>query len=143
MAYWDTSCVLKLYVAEVDSSAYLARAIASPGPLFSSTLLNTELHYGLRRKEMAGDIKPNAADALFKAFEEDSQQGRFVLIPLSDGIQEAARAALKMCLMQSTPIMLRSLDGIHLASALASSQREIVTADQRMLQAALVLGLQT
>ena len=75
MAYWDTSCVLKLYVPEVDTPVYLARAASSPEPLFCSVLLQTELYYGLCRKEMAGDIRPNAADALFEVVESRSTHG--------------------------------------------------------------------
>jgi predicted nucleic acid-binding protein len=143
MAYWDTSCVLKLYVPEVDSPIYVARAASSTGPLLSSVVIQTELYYGLRRKEMAGDIKRNAAEALFQAFVKDCQQGRFVLIPLGDHIQELARNTLKICLNQTVPIFLRSLDGLHLATALESRQTELVTSDQRMLRAAAVLGLRT
>jgi predicted nucleic acid-binding protein len=143
MAYWDTSCVLKLYVYETDSEEYIARAACSPGPIFCSSLLHTELYYALRRKEIAGDIKSNAAEDLFDAFLKDWSIGRFVLIPLSDDIQDLARDALKICLTLVTPIILRSLDGLHLASALAANQTEIVTADRRMQQAARALGLKS
>lgn len=143
MAYWDTSCVLRLYVPEPDSPIYVTRAASSSGPLYSSVLIQTELYYGLRRKEVAGDIKRNAAEPLFEEFFKDCQQGRFVLIPLGDHIQELARNILKTCLNQTAPIFLRSLDGLHLASALASRQTAIVTTDQRMMQAAAALGLKT
>jgi len=62
------------------------------------------------------------------------------MIPLGDGIQDLARKVLKICLAQNRPIPLRSLDGIHLASALAAHQSEMVTADRRMQQAAQALG---
>jgi predicted nucleic acid-binding protein len=141
MPYWDTSCVLKLYVREPDSERYIPLATCSSAPLLSSVLLQTELYYGLRRKETAGDLKIGSARILFDAFIEDWHRGRFVLIPIGDHIQDLARKALETCLKQPTPIFLRTLDGLHLASALAAHQTHLVSADLRMQAAAHVLGL--
>jgi predicted nucleic acid-binding protein len=141
MAYWDTSCVLKLYAREPDSERYIAQATTSSAPLMCSVLVQTELYYGLCRKETVGDLKAGSTKVLFDAFIKDWRQGRFVLIPIGDPIQELARKALKTCLNQTVPIFLRSLDGLHLASALATHQTELVSADLRMQHAANALGI--
>ena len=81
MIYWDTSCVLKLYVSESDSSTWEERALATDEEFAASALLETELAYGLIRKEARGDIKQGAAEALLTLFRQDVERARFTLYP--------------------------------------------------------------
>ncbi|MBN1675395.1 MAG: type II toxin-antitoxin system VapC family toxin [Kiritimatiellae bacterium] len=141
MIYWDTSCVLKLYAPEPDSEACLVLAEGSPKPLLSSEVLEVELYYALRRKEMAGALKRGAAERLFKTFRGDVEEGRIALLPLGRDVIAHALELGRECLKHKPPVLLRSLDGIHLATARVATCGRIVTTDERMRRAAALLGL--
>lgn len=141
MIYWDTSCVLKLYAPEADSAAYIAFASRS-GPLHTSDLTKTELYYGLIRKETAGDVKNGLAEVAFAKFLDDEGKGRFVFYPIGEDVQAESERVARSCYRTADlPVPIRTLDGIHLATALVAKLREVATADDRMLRALPLLGL--
>lgn len=141
MIYWDTSCVLKLYTPENDSGVYLSMAEESSEPLFSSEVLNAELFYALCQKEIRGDIKPGWAERLHNKFCADLEKGRMVLLAVGRDVLAQAVEVARRCYAQNPPVMLRTLDGIHLGTVLASKCTEIVTTDERMRQGADLLGV--
>lgn len=130
MIYWDTSVILKLYVEEEDSAHWQASALLQSLPLRSSALLKGELAHALKQKEQRGEIIAGAAKALFAIFSEDLAAGRFVLIPVGeDVLASAAGLALE-------GVALRTLDGLHLATAVVSQCRQMATTDTRLAEAA-------
>ncbi|HRQ87888.1 MAG TPA: type II toxin-antitoxin system VapC family toxin [Bacteroidia bacterium] len=139
MSYWDTSCLLKLYVAEPDSALFEAHALAAH-PLMSSEIARFELWTALRRKEAEGRIAPDAAAALFRCFETDCRTGEIVLVPIDEEVRSGFDAIVGNCHGQSPPIFIRTLDAIHLASARAAGEAEIVTTDLRLRDAAIFEG---
>ena len=141
MIYWDTSCVLKLYTPEEDSEVYLRLADGSSEPLFSSEVLDTELFYALCQKENRGDIKPGWAKQLHKKFRADVEKGRVMLLAVGHDVLAQSVEVARRCYGRKPPVMLRTLDGIHLATALVAKCSEIVTTDRRMRQGADFLGL--
>jgi predicted nucleic acid-binding protein len=141
MTYWDTSCVLKLYVSEVDSKRWQELAMAEQEPLLCSSLLLAELAFALAAKDARGDLVAGGASALRALFHDDVEKGRFRLIPCgSDVLEEAARIA-ELCYAASPRIPLRTLDGLHLATACLLHCRDLVTTDRRMRDAARLLGI--
>lgn len=140
MIYWDTSCVLKLYAPEADSCAYL-RLAESFGPLATSDLTKSELFYALLRKQAAGAISAGSAKIVFKKFLSDETKGRFIFFPVGEDVQMQARTVALRCYRAAVPVPIRTLDGLHLATALVATVEEIATADERMLQALPLLGL--
>jgi len=133
--------VVKLYAPEDDSGTYLAAAEHSPSPLVASEVLEVELYYALRHKEMAGDLKRGAADRLFAKFQSDIDRGRIVLFPFGHDVREKAVEVARECSAHDPPVPVRSLDGIHLATALVAKATRLVTTDRRMRAGASVLGL--
>ncbi len=122
--YLDSSAIVKLIVAELESAA-LRRYLRRRRPLVSSALARTE-----------------ALRALLLEGERAVRQGRAVLnrldlVRVSDHILDAAGALL--------PLSIRPLDAIHLASAqrLGRDLGRIVTYDERMIDVARVLGIKT
>lgn len=120
--YLDSSAIVKLAVAEAESSA-LRRYLRRRRPLVSSALARTEV-----------------VRALLSAGQEGIARGRdvlsrFDLIRLNDRVLTAAGDLL--------PPEVRSLDAIHLATAqlLGSDLGSIVTYDERMMEAARMLDL--
>jgi prevent-host-death family protein len=67
MVFWDTSALLKLYVAEPDSNA-LATLAQSEEPLAISAWTTHEILCGLHRKELLHDLKAGGAEAGIDTF---------------------------------------------------------------------------
>ncbi len=139
--YWDTSALLKLYVAEPDSESFL-RLVTQAGVAPSiSEVAKVEVLGALNRKEEVGDLKPGGAEALWRQFLADLEEGRIVCIPFSSDVVELCPGLLQECQARGLP--LRSLDLIHLATAVLSRSGVLVTADTRLVAAATVSGLKT
>ena len=142
--YWDTSCVLKLYCpeSESDSETYLGKLESAAAPPLSSVLLATELHFAFQQKFRRNETAGRKPEQLIRRFQTDVGKGRFQLIPLDDDIHREARRICRLCYERPDPIGLRTLDGLHLATATLASCREVVTTDERMSLAMPLLGLQ-
>jgi predicted nucleic acid-binding protein len=133
--YWDTACVLKLYCPETDSETYLDLMAAATGLPRISTLLSTELFFALRHKEARGEC-PGTASRLHAQFEKDLKLGRFAVYPLEEDTHREARRLARLCFQAKPVLPLRTLDGLHLATALLSRSDAIVTTDERLRAAA-------
>jgi predicted nucleic acid-binding protein len=139
--YWDTACLVKIYSQEVDSDLYLNRLQNTRLPLYSSILTSAEMSFALQQKENRRELKPGAAQTLHHDFLSDVNAGRVLLLPLGeDVVLEAARLA-RLAYQRAKPILLRTLDGLHLATARVAGCRELLTTDGRMQQAAALAGL--
>lgn len=121
-AYLDTSALVKLVVAERESAS-LREWCERQSELVVSDLSRTELSRAVRR--VRPELMPRVR-ALLDAL---------VLVALTGEILDAAG--------RLEPPALRSLDAIHLASALALGDDldAFVTYDERQAQAATAYGL--
>jgi uncharacterized protein len=119
--YVDSSAIVKLAVRENESVA-LRRYLRRRRPLVSSSLARTEV---MRALMPGGDDAVAAGRKVLT---------RLDLIRVSTGVLDDAAVLL--------PLDLRSLDAIHLATALRLRQDlgAIVTYDERMAEAATHLG---
>ncbi len=133
MRYWDTSVLLKLFVKEDDSGLF-ATLIEEPGARF-------ELLRGLWGKRLDGLIVPGAEKILMRRFETEVEMKRIILVPIGNDVRREFEAVLKLCYNRERPIRVRTLDALHLASALAAQAREIICTDARMREAASALQL--
>lgn len=142
MRYWDTSALLKLYVPEPDSAYFLDLISTSDEPVVTSAIAAAEVLCALFRKESATDLRPDGARALFRRFRADSQAGRILLVPhgvdLLQEMEKLARLAFEM----RSPILIRSLDLIHLASAALSRATALVATVQRVRNLGALLGME-
>jgi predicted nucleic acid-binding protein len=124
LTYLDSSAIVKLAVAEPESSA-LRRHLRRRRPLASSAMARMEV---LRALLPAG---PAATAA-----------GRAVLIDL-DLVRVNDRVLADAASLE--PVELRTLDAIHLATArqLGAELSQLVSYDERMIAAAEHLGIRT
>jgi predicted nucleic acid-binding protein len=120
--YYDTSALVKLTVSESQSDAMRAYWLAHPSPI-SSAIARTELLRAVRNETAA--VRLNARTVL----------ASLDLIGLDDSLLESAA--------NLDPQILRTLDAIHVATALSlgNTLDELVTYDKRMADAAECLGL--
>jgi uncharacterized protein len=125
LVYLDASALVKLVVAEPESAALAAHLRAWPQRV-SSALSLTELPRALRRGGFGAAARRRARDVLT----------RVSLVDVDRRILTAA-AALE-------PTVLRSLDAIHLATALTvrADLAAVVTYDRRLRAAAEMVHLE-
>ena len=121
--YIDSSAFIKSVVMERDSAALRAVLASHPAHRVSSALLRAEALRAVRHLDSA------AMSAIRAGLR------RIELIVLDDRILEAAGTL--------EPRILRTLDAIHVATALALGDdlEAIVTYDERMVESARLLGL--
>lgn len=129
LIYVDTSAALKRVFEDDESEALTVAiddAVLVGDRLISSHLTRVELGRGIRRRI---DFESHAR--LTSAF--DAATGDIAFAPLSSSIVESARVV--------GPPVLRSLDAIHLATAIAVSAGEVWTYDERLAAASEEMGL--
>ena len=120
--YLDASALVKLILNEVESRA-LEQEIASAGARMTSRVAQVEVHRAVKRVEPAG------MQRVRELFES-------LLVAELDGELAEEAASLE-------PASLRSLDAIHIASALRLGEEleAFITYDTRQATAAMALGL--
>jgi len=125
LIYLDASALVKLIVMEPESGALLAFLRSRPDRL-SSALSLTEVPRALRRAQFGGAARRRAQRLL----------ARLALVDVDRRILSAAVAL--------APAALRTLDAIHLATALAVREdlAGLVTYDRRLAAAAERLDLE-
>jgi predicted nucleic acid-binding protein len=123
--YLDTSALAKLVIRERETGPLRRWLGRRPDPVATSDLARTELLRATRRA--APDRMPQARAVLASVD----------LIRVSTEICESAAMI--------EPKALRSLDAVHLASALALGDDldVVVCYDQRLIDASVALGLRT
>jgi uncharacterized protein len=121
LTYLDSSAIVKLVVEEPESAA-LRKYLRRQRPCIASALAKTEVARALL--PLGTLVQRRGAEVL----------SRIDLIRVSDRVLRAAGAML--------PVDLRSLDAIHLATALqlGAELARVVTYDERMAQAARANG---
>jgi predicted nucleic acid-binding protein len=141
MRYWDTSVLLKLFVEEDDSGLFAALIEEAGEVIHTSELSRLELLRALWGKRLDGVIVPGAEKTLMRRFESEVDMKRIILIPVGTDVRREFETVLRVCYTRKRPIRVRTLDALHLASALASRAKEIVCTDARMREAADALQM--
>lgn len=134
MIYWDTSALLKLYASETDSPYFVHLATTTEDQVLTSAIASMELLCAFERKEQTGGLKSGGAKAAFEQFLGDTRRGRIIEVPYGRDVVEEARRLL--ALVTDRGMLIRSLDMIHVASAIAVRAKSIVATDLRLRQVA-------
>lgn len=125
MHYADTSALVKLVVPEPESSALRQWLHGSHIELVTSSIVRTELLRATRRGDVDAGAMARARDVL----------ARLVIVDVTTEVLDTAGVL--------DPVEVRSLDAVHLATALILGDEieTVTTYDARMAQAAAALGL--
>jgi hypothetical protein len=137
--YADPSALLKLYLHERESLTMARWRAKLLGPLAVTLFGRVELVNGISLAAFRGLIPKAAHKAALAALEDDFNKGRCVLADL------LWRAALKcaddISREQTVILGCRTLDVLHVASALTLEHRYFLTFDLRQRKLARAVGL--
>jgi predicted nucleic acid-binding protein len=140
--YWDTSAICKLYVAEPDSHYFLNLLAETREQIASSAIMCVEVLCTLWRKERSGELRDGGASAGFRKLNQHIEAGRLVLIPYGPNIVAEVEKVLRLIAASKTHSLVRSLDAIHIASALECKATSLIATDNRLREIATLAGLQ-
>ncbi len=137
--YVDPSALLKLYLHEPESRAMTAWRARLRGPLAVTLFGRVELVNAVGLAANRGIISKTAHRAALAALDDDFAQGRCVMTDLL--WRTALRCADEISRERTPALGTRSLDVLHVASALTLKRRYFLTFDQRQRKLALAVGL--
>jgi predicted nucleic acid-binding protein len=137
--YVDPSALLKLYLHEPESRAMATWRAKTRGSLAVTLHGRIELANALALASHRGFLSGAAYQSALVALDDDFEQGRF---RMADLLWRATMERAADLSRRLTPeIGTRSLDVIHVASALELGQSRLVTFDQRQARLAQATGL--
>jgi predicted nucleic acid-binding protein len=131
--YLDASALVKLFVPEEESDA-LNQALAGLTDVIVSDLALTEMASALSRRTREQRLTREEAQRLYREASKLHELSHRV--ELTPPIHRRAER-----LMLSLTIPLRTLDALHLATALDAEAATVVTFDPRLREAATSQGL--
>ena len=142
MSYWDTACLIKLYADETDSSIFRRCLQERDEAATTGDFARLEFLTTLWRMEADGAIAEGFAEKTIRVFDRKVEDNSFRLIACDIQVREEFERVVRRCYSQDPPVLVRTLDALHVASAIVSGETEIVATDKRMRDAATLLGFQ-
>ena len=103
MSYWDTSCLVKLYTPEADSSLFRAH-LATGVSCLTCDIAPLEFWATVRRKESEGVLAPCEAQHVQSAFEADIAAGLIAMLPCDSGVRQRYREIINDCHARTPPL---------------------------------------
>jgi predicted nucleic acid-binding protein len=137
--YADPSALLKLYVHERESGAMNAWRSRTRGALPITEHGRLEIINGLGLARCRGHISVDALGDGLASFDEDLAEGRYVAAHVL--WRATLRRAAEMSRKYAPTLCCRSLDVLHVATAIELGLRRFVTFDRRQQQLARAAGL--
>ena len=141
MQYWDSSALVKLYLAEADSAEFDHLMSRAGRAIATSTIAAAELLCTAYRKESDGDLRSGGAAVAVGSFEKHCRTGRIVQIPYDEKVLARVDRLVQLALTGPRPLMLRALDAIHIATAVEARATAMVATDRRLREMAGRIGL--
>jgi len=135
----DSSLIVALYLAEADSARADATCASLPPPILLTDWQRVEIANAFQRAVKNGRITDAQAAQLWQDFSTDISAGRFQII----AVDHAAVLTRTLALTQkhTATTGTRSLDLIHIASALEMNTSDFLSFDYRQRQAGTAEGL--
>jgi len=137
--YADPSALLKLYLNEPESRRMAAWRAKVHGPLSVTHHGRVELVNGIALAAHRKFLDERAFDGALAALDDDFEQGRYVQADLL--WRAALNRAAALSREYSRTIGTRSLDVLHVASALELGFRSFITFDSRQQNLVKAAGL--
>jgi predicted nucleic acid-binding protein len=139
LIYADTSFVYPLYLADAHSSATALRMRSRP-EIWLSPLQRCELAHALEQQVFRHTASERDARIAFRDFEHDCASGVWQLVPFP---VSAFETCVDLARRYTSKLGVRTLDALHVASALELGAQIFWTFDERQRKLAEASGLQT
>ena len=137
-AYADTSLLVSLYVLDVNSARAAARMKSARLPLFLTPFGEIEMTNALHLRQFRKEVDPSTVRTAHALFRQDIERGVFDLKPLSSAVFDRGRQLAE----KHTPHLgTRTLDVLHVASALVLQADQFYTFDKNQAKLARLEGL--
>ena len=137
--YFDTSVLVPIYLRD-DRSEKVQRLLhGHAGPLAVTPLHLQELHNAIRLCQFWGQLTPPRATAVAQAIEGDERDGR--LLAVIPPWSEVYKTGQRLSADHTPQIGARSLDILHVASALVLGAQDFYSFDERQNKLARAAGL--
>ncbi len=137
--FFDTSVVLKLILAEPLSPKVLAFVKRRRSTIPTTRLVELEMETALNALAFRGAITSAELKSSIALIAQMTVQGKFV--PTGISLDDIAAESLRLSPRIASKTGCRTLDLMHIASALLLGCPEFVSTDQRQLRAAKLAGL--
>ncbi len=138
-AYADTGLLCSLYAPDAHTSRAVARLRRQALPLPFTWLHQLELRNALRLRVFRREITGGQRDASLNALLADLADG--VLSTAAPPLSAVVTEAERLSALHSETLGTRSLDILHVASALVLGKADFLTFDQRQANLARAAGL--
>ena len=137
-AYADTSFLASLYAPDANSAAAAKRMTTAELPVLLTSLGELELFNALHRRLFRKELSATEIKAASAAFRSDVHAGVFELMAVAP---EVYARALRLVRKHTPRLGARSLDILHVASALVLGADTFLTFDQTQRKLAQAEGL--
>ena len=138
IVYADTSFLFSLYVPDANSSAAAGMMRRIKPPLLTTDFAEFELTNALNWRIFRKELRASQEQAVLLAFSRDVHAGVVRIVPISAATFAHAR---RIARTQTRLLGNRSLDVLHVASALALRAHSFCTFDKNQARLAAALGL--
>ncbi|MFZ4764342.1 MAG: type II toxin-antitoxin system VapC family toxin [Roseimicrobium sp.] len=135
----DSSLLVALYLPEATSPAADAACASVSAPVLLTAWHRVEIANAFQRAVLQGRITATEAAQLWQDFTADVNAGRFTIAPVDHDAVLARTHALTQ--RHTATLGTRTLDLIHVASALELGAVDFLSLDTRQRQAATAEGL--
>lgn len=137
-AYADTGFIVSLYLLDANSGRAAARMKNAPLPILFTPLGELELLNALSLRLFRQELAPSTIETARALFTEDIEAGVFQLSPLAPVTYERATLIARR---QTPKLGTRTLDVLHVASALTLNVHQFYTFDRNQRTLAKREGL--
>lgn len=128
--YVDTSALVALYIPEVHSRR-ARRLISAAGPVPFTSLHQLELGNALRLLYGRRVLTANQLSQVNDLVAEDRQAGRLFDQPMD--LHRVLLRASELSALHTAKVLCRSLDILHVASAIELGAKRLISGDSRQL----------
>ena len=137
--YYDSSCIIALYLTEPQSILIRAFVTGQDKPLLLNDLQELEFKNGLRQKVLRGEISDGDVARTLRVFEDDCVAGKVLRKEIS--WQAIFGKAEQISRRNSSKVVCRSFDLLHVAIASITRATRFATLDVDQQKLAASAGL--
>ena len=137
-AYCDTSFLVSLYVLDANSAPAAAQMKKAKLPILLTAFGELELTNAISLRVFRKELPPSLAKAARALIRKDIADGIFLLSPINGAVYERAKQIARR---RTRRLGTRTLDVLHVASALVLQADTFYTFDRRQRRLAKSEGL--